>query len=59
MAGWSDRQTWQARDDQARWADLSTEQLRDLIASERERGKAFGVYAEAARRELAKRGEQA
>jgi hypothetical protein len=58
MAGWSDRQTWQARDDAQRWADLSTEQLRELIAHERERGKAFGVYAEAARLELAKRGEK-
>ncbi len=33
--------------------------LRTFIASERESGRAFGVCAEAARGELAKRGEQA
>ncbi len=32
-----------------------TFQLRDLIATEREQGRAFGVVAEAARDELAKR----
>ena len=31
--------------------------LRGLIASEREYGRAFGVLAEACRKELAKRGE--
>jgi hypothetical protein len=34
-------------------------QLRDLIATEREQGRAFSRVAEFARVELAKRGEQA
>lgn len=34
---------------------MGTFQLRDLIATEREQGRAFGVVAEAARDELAKR----
>ena len=35
-----------------------TFQLRELIATEREQGRAFGVVAEAARLELARRGEK-
>ena len=35
-----------------------TFQLQALIAAEREQGRAFGVVAEAARLELARRGEK-
>lgn len=59
MAAYDDRQTWNAHADQERWMDLTAEQLRALIHRERERGAAFGVLAEAARQELAKRGQQA
>lgn len=39
-------------------AELSTPGLREIIATEREAGFAFGVVAEAARLELGKRGER-
>jgi hypothetical protein len=38
---------------------LSSDQLRDIIATERENGRAFETMAEMSREELARRGEQA
>lgn len=55
MVALADLKTKRAIQDAHVLWDLSTAQLRDIIATEREQLRAFGPVAEACRDELAKR----
>jgi hypothetical protein len=56
VVAWDDTKTWHAKRDLDTLADFEDDFLRDLIAKEREQGRAYGQVAEAARHELARRG---